>query len=306
VVNVNEVIYFGYELELLEANIAEHRPHMNRIIVAECQVTTTGWPKPLFAKDNWSRFEKYDVEHMEIPVSLYNKITPSTDDPALPLEGRMIYQDKFKNVYAHPRVLDGADWIYHCDTDENIYSRVWDELKAFLGEHPDLHFVSHFAREAYGHVNTSLNKRNVYRLLRAKEGFDVRNPKFPIRQPRHLYSNRYLGNHYFACFSRPEEFYWKWMNRTWSWGKYGNNPPTWSEVESEVKDFMKYSGSFHKQQTDHPLLGYIKESVPDGYYNPETIRSLEALPAYMQEHIEDFPRIVDGVCIPSKYMGGVL
>jgi len=304
-VKITEVVYFGYELELLEANIAEHRPNVDRLIIAESQVTTTGWPKPLFAREHRSRFEKYDVEFMEIPVDIYNKIVPSTDIPDLPIEGRMIYQDKFKSVYTHPLVLDGADWIYHCDTDEIIYERKWNEIKEWLAAHPDLHFVAHWAKEAYGHVNTRFRRRVVYRLLRAKDGFDVRNPKFPKPQPRAIITEDFLGNHYCACFSRPEEFYWKWLNRTWHWGKYGDNPPSWSEVESEVKSFVKNWGSFHKQQTDHPLLSYIKECVPDEKFEIDNIKSFESLPKYVQENIEAFPRIVNGVCVPSKYMMGV-
>ena len=303
-VNITEVVYFGYELELLEANIAEHRPHVNRLIIAESQVTTTGWPKPLFAKDNWSRFEKYDVEHMEIPVDGYRQIKPSTDHPDLPLEGRMIWQDKYKSIYTHPRVLDNADWIFHCDTDEVVYARKWDFIKEFLGAHPELHFAALKAKEAYGHVNTRLNRREIYRFLRAKDDFDVRNPKSPVRQPRAMMSDEFLGNHYFACFSRPEEFYWKWLNRTWYWGEYGDSPPAWKEVESEVKDFVKHWGSFYKQKTNHPLLSYIKEAIPDDLdsYEPSRIKTLDTLPKFIQENIENYPRIVDSVCIPSKYM----
>jgi len=307
-VNITEVIYVGYELELLEAHIAEHRPYVNRIVVAESAVTTTGHKKPMYVKDNWSRFEKYDVEHAEIPSDLFGKVTQSSEEAGVLediIEWRFQGQDKYKKEYMHPRVLKNADWIFHGDVDEIIREDAWPIIKKDLGANMGWNHASMNLYNSIGYVNVSaLKKTQPYRWCRAANGFSVANPKFPIRQPRGIIGTGVVGWHFFSCYSRPEEFYWKMLNRPWTWGTYGDDIPTLEEAVSKIRSILDKQGEWYKLDVTDPLLKYITKElvIDDPAFFANRVFEISKLPKCIQNNIDRFSRVEGNRGILSRYM----
>lgn len=301
-VSINEVIYFGYELELLEAHIAEHRPYVNRLIVAENSVTITGHKKPLYAKDNWSRFEKYDVEYVEMPAAGFNTVTQSTEEEATKtgaVKWRFQGQDKYKKEYMHPNAIEGADWVLHSDTDEILFADKWGQIKE--GLNPAWNHASMKLVGAAGHINVKIGKKTFpYRWARAKEGFSVANPKHPVRQPRGEIPAGTVGTHFFACYSRPEEFYWKFVNRPWMWTTYGDDIPSLEEGCTIIEKYLQNWGSFYKTSPDNPLLKYIKTLVPDDPDFWTSYLETEEKYEYIRENIRLFPHVKNGRAIRAS------
>jgi len=277
---ITEVVYFGFELELLEAHIAEHRQHVDRLIVAEQQLTSTGYPKPLFARDNRSRFEKYDVELVEVPTDGYQKIVPETNRPGFPFEGRLIHQEKIKKRFMHPIVRSGVDYVLHSDTDEIITE--WDKVKATLDEGKGINdHVGIGLTETSGYVNVKSGHRDVYRFARAVEGFD---PSHALKSLPRGFVAGHCGWHFSMCCSRLEEYYWKWLNRTDDWGSYGDTPPTLLAALPKLSWYLSNMGP-----TTDPMLIFAGKhfAVP----TPENVVELSDLPSFIGENINLFPHI---------------
>lgn len=281
--HIAEVIYFGFELELLEAHIAEHRPHVDRLLVAEAPLTSTGYPKPMYARDNRSRFEKYDVELVELPVDQYRRLIPETNRPGFPLDGRLTPQEKIKKRYMHSKLLGSADWILHNDTDEIISDvGAWDNIRERLSANQHWAHVALVIREVTGYVNNRVGTRHVYRFVRATDDFD---PAYADKRlPRGLISDEPIGWHFHMCCSRPEEYYWKWLNRTDDWGSYGSIPPSIENVLPKIREYLPNLGD-----TTDPVLAFVKKHFP-----LVDVIQFDDLPIFISGNIHKFPHVVNG------------
>lgn len=201
---ITEVIYFGFELNLLEAHLEQHKNIMDHIIVVECGRTTTGVPKPLLFEENKERFNKYNVEHIILPDSTY------------PIETKTFLEFKHqdpngKNII-HPYASFNADWVFHNDTDEILEPVCWTLGAAKLRVLTDeVKCVHHHLDQRSPFVNLTFGKFHVHRIYRS--GDKISAPKQVKRSP--LVDRDYAGWHFTNCFSTPEEIYWKIKCRNW-------------------------------------------------------------------------------------------
>jgi beta-1,4-mannosyl-glycoprotein beta-1,4-N-acetylglucosaminyltransferase len=58
---------FCHELDVLEVRLHALAPYVNRFILAECEETHSGNPKPLYYQENKARFADFDITHVVIP-----------------------------------------------------------------------------------------------------------------------------------------------------------------------------------------------------------------------------------------------
>lgn len=59
---IYDLVMVNSELDWLEIRLNELHRHVDYFVVLESATTFTGRQKPLFVKDNWSRFEKFDKQ----------------------------------------------------------------------------------------------------------------------------------------------------------------------------------------------------------------------------------------------------
>jgi beta-1,4-mannosyl-glycoprotein beta-1,4-N-acetylglucosaminyltransferase len=58
---------FFNELDLLEVRLHALSPFVDRFVLAECPLTHSGNPKPLFFEENKARFDGFDITHVIVP-----------------------------------------------------------------------------------------------------------------------------------------------------------------------------------------------------------------------------------------------
>lgn len=204
---VTEIIYFGFELNLLEAHLHQHQGLMDHTIVVECGHTTTGVPKPLLFEENKARFDKYNVEHIILPDETY------------PIETKTFLEFKHqdpngKNII-HPYASFDADWVFHNDTDEIIGTIEWNIGKVRMNTFTEeVQCVHHHLDQRSPYVNALYGKFHVHRIFRA--GAKIPAPKSVKRMELiEDGDQRMAGWHFTNCFSNPEEIYWKIKTRNW-------------------------------------------------------------------------------------------
>lgn len=278
-VKITEVIYYGFESELLEAHLAEHRPYVDRMIIAEAACTTTGYPKPLFAKDNWSRYETYDVEHIEIPSSLYKPVI------APPWGTNFRIQDSYKKRYVHPKVCAGADWIFHNDTDEIMANDSWPIIREKLGQNPQWRAAQGYPKLMYGFVNLKAKSRDrhSWRWFRSTQDYDLCYLKGLPRGA--IAPTGALGWHFHNCYSTPEDLYWAAWNRLEWWDGPVNVPDM-----AFWRDIFAKRGQVYKEPNSAVMASIKAFLINDA---PEFIQNrlipIASLPKYIQDNIQLFP-----------------
>jgi hypothetical protein len=229
----------------------------------------------MYARDNRKRFENYDVELVELPTDEYRRLIPETNKPGFPMEGRLTPQEKIKKRYMHEKLKDGADWVLHSDTDEIITNWAFD-LK------PEWTHAALLLNEMSGFVNVRDCIRHVYRFVNTVGTFD---PAYAAKDlPRGLVSQAPIGYHFHMCCSSPEEYYWKFMNRTDDWGYYGNAPPTLEEGTHKIKNYLP-----NMVPTTNPLLKFVGKHFP--VPTVDNVVDLAELPKFIRENIRLFPHV---------------
>lgn len=284
---ITEVIYYGFESELLEAHIAEHRPHVKRIIVAESSITTTGYPKPLFFQENKKRYEKYDVEHVVIPPLN----TPVVSDKEQEWGTQFRIRDSAKRLYMHPIASKGADWVFHNDTDEIVKPEAWPLIQESLSSPEKKNWVAGqlYPTLLFCHVNVVGKWREKWnwRWYRAGAGDHIKNElKGKPRGPIITTSGAW---HLHNCYSSPEDLYWAAWNRLEWWDGPKNVPDMdfWRLIHSSRGQVYKIKETSRRMEIVNGLLIFddpariAKESI--------AIITLDKLPKYVQDNIHKFP-----------------
>ena len=205
-----EVIYFGFELDLLEAHLENHQHHGGRIIVVECEHTTTGVPKPLMFKENQDRFARFNVEHVVFPGSTFPIQTKTFNE--------FKHQDSNAKKLMQRYLSLEVDWIFHSDTDEILDRASLARMPNFLeAMDSDTRCVHHHLLQRSPYINIDAGIFHVHRIHRA--GADFVYPKAVKRQGIPDTETNYGGNpigwHFTNCFSNPLELYWKIKTRNW-------------------------------------------------------------------------------------------
>lgn len=99
-----DTFLFFNELDLLEIRLNALAPYVDRFVLAECPITHSGKPKPLFFKENKDRFKDFDITHLIVPVT----------------EGTSWVLEHYQREYLMNGLLDvsGEDIILLSDMDE--------------------------------------------------------------------------------------------------------------------------------------------------------------------------------------------
>lgn len=65
---VDTFLFFN-ELDLLEIRLHALAPYVRKFVLAECPITHSGKPKPLFFQENKERFKDFPIEHLIVPIT---------------------------------------------------------------------------------------------------------------------------------------------------------------------------------------------------------------------------------------------
>ncbi len=67
---IYDFFLFGHELDTLEIRLHELYEYVTLFLIAESETTFSGKRKPLYLKENWSRFAKYHDKIRRVEVNL--------------------------------------------------------------------------------------------------------------------------------------------------------------------------------------------------------------------------------------------
>jgi hypothetical protein len=246
---ITEVIQFSNELDLLEAHLEHHRPWGWRTVIAESDRTVMGTPKALYFEANKERFERFDVEYLQIPGDIFK-----------PAAGYRQFRDNdwLKERWMHENFDPKNPWLIYADTDEIITEQPAD--------FEDVDYVSFVIDERTAQVNRRTRHwPEVYRLHRSDITVEQ------LVNPR-LLRRKCLGRgwHFMNCPSRPEDMLIKAQCRHW----YFNVPRP--EDAPGVEHFRSLFG----QDVDY-ITGKKIE-------NSQVVTTRE-LPRWMQQNLHLFP-----------------
>ena len=263
--SLTEIIYFGFELDLLEAHLSQHNPFIDRLVVVECAKTPGGLDKPLLFKENKERFESYNVDYMFLPPEIYPNITKDNVE--------FIRQERPAKEFVNSKFYGKTDWIWHNDTDEilNIetLASLEDRLRAMPKETQSIHY--HLDQRS-PLVNAKYGIFHVHRLFRSLE--KIPSPKH-VKRSALLPEGELAGWHFTNCFSSAEELFWKAKCRNWIVGD-------WSlEDCREAFAWGAYRLKYHSGFKELAAL------VP----NPDEIKptTLMDLPFFILDNLQKYP-----------------
>lgn len=208
--NLTEIIYFGFELEMLHAHLQAHHPFVNHTIVVECPNTTTGIPKPCLFNENKSKFSKFNIEHIILPASTFPIATQTYNE--------FKHQDNNWKKTMQPYASFGADWVWHNDTDEILSETFLFSFRSTLNEvGPEVRTINYHLSQRSPYVNMFNGIFHVHRMHRAGPDYvypkDFRRVTFPDTETNG--GRNEIGWHFTNCFSNAEELYWKVKCRNW-------------------------------------------------------------------------------------------
>lgn len=190
---VVEVINFLHELDLLEAHIAEHRKFIDKIVVVESEVTYSGMPKPLYFHENRKRFEKYDVHHEIVPVSMFEPI-PGNYGP----EQHKKWFDARRNNrerqqhHIFTKYKTGFDYLCNTDTDEIWAECKWPVIKNLMEQ--DMMYISPMVRIFFYFADAQAKRQDFWRITNTKMSTHVRQ-----RNTKRSSTNEDVGWHFTTC-----------------------------------------------------------------------------------------------------------
>ncbi len=76
---IYDFFLFDHELDILEIRLYELYDHVTLFLIAESDQTFSGKPKPLYLKENWSRFAKYHDKIRRVEINLTDTKSHKTD-----------------------------------------------------------------------------------------------------------------------------------------------------------------------------------------------------------------------------------
>lgn len=250
--SVTEIIYFCNELDLLEAHLEHHRPWGWRTVIVESELTLVGTPKPLYFRENKSRFDRFDVESICLPPELVKPVTPK--DPYREFRDN----DWRKRFFIQENFNAKNKWILHGDVDEIIAQKPCD--------YDDVDYVSFLLDDRKAQINLRVrHTAHVWRMVKASL------PSNLLARPKGAKAKSLRGGwHFTNCPSSPDEILPKAQCRFWY---FGVDRP---EDIPDVNHFKKMFGKPYDYITGKLLT------------NSQIIPTSE-LPPYMQNNLEKFP-----------------
>lgn len=277
---LTELITFCHELDLLEAHLVESQHIMNRIIVRESKVTYTGVEKPLYFKENESRFSKYNIEYQEIPAEVFVKIPFN-----YPKEEQKLWFATRRNnrevskTFGWNDTRRGANWIFVMDTDEII-----DRNKFYMLEEAfrsDFRYVILRLQTGRYFMNARGSKKEEYRICRG----DCDTHFVQKGLPRGT-TPRVVGWHFTNCYLTAKEQYLKAQGIAQSIGFSVESVPSVEEIQMDLDNLVE---PFIKKPMDWAeILSY---------------KDLSWCPEYVRDNPERFPWYKKETFLSNSGMG---
>lgn len=260
---VSEFIFILDELELLEAHLETHKHFGWNTYICESQYTVSGFPKPMYFKDNETKFSRFEYTYVEIPFQIYKKAEG-------PEQAKIFTRDNdwAKRHWLHNNIKIKTPWAMHNDVDEIFYPDEFGRWSFMLDQ--DYHWLHHSLQNYVGKVNfKNFYCPQVYRLYRPDRG--LIGPKGCKRTG--INNMKPIAWHFNSCFSTPEQLRNKALNRAWY---YGLMSPL------EVPD-IEYFKFLMEENKDKPFDPITRTEIPG------RIVELSVLPKWMQNNIGLFP-----------------
>lgn len=277
---LTELITFCHELDLLEAHLTESQHFIDRIIIRESRVTYTGWEKPLYFKENESRFSKFNIEYEEIPPDAFEFIPFSypVEEQRKWFNTRRQNREKSKS-YGWDGVRKGADYVFVMDTDEIIDRNKFHMLEAAFLSKPQYALLRLQTGRYF--MNARGSKKEEYRITRG----DMPTHFLIKGQPRGT-TPTVVGWHFTNCYLTAEEHHLKAQGIAQSIGYSITTVPTVAEIERDIK--LKIEPFIHKPMDWAEILSY---------------KDLSWCPEFVREHPERFPWYTDDTYLNNSGMG---
>lgn len=264
---LTEVITFCHELDMLEAHLEEHKNFVDRTIIRESKITYSCVEKPLYFKENESRFSRYNITYEEVPVDYFNKIPFSypAEEHKKWFNLRRDNRERSKR-WKWDEARKGAGYVMVMDTDEIIAESKFDLLKREALNGTAIHVLLRLMGLSY-FVNGRCSKKEEYRIVRGDQLTHYRE-RGTVRGG----TSELVGWHFSNCFKAPEDHWLKMTGLCHSLGKSVAQVPSVREIKKSMDNLIE--PALKKKMNWAEIL-----STTD----------LSYLPKFMQAHPEKFP-----------------
>lgn len=264
---ITEVITFCHELDLLEAHLEEHKNFVNRTVIRESAVTYSYVEKPLYFKENESRFSRFNIEYQEVPVDYFNKIPVSHDpkDHSIWHMARRDNRERSKR-WQWDDLKKGADYVFVMDTDEFICEDKYPTLEKEALSNGEVFIVLKLMGFHF-FVNGRCSSKKEYRIVKADQDTHYR-----IRGTKRGGTNKTVGWHFSNCFLTPEEHKLKITGLCHSLGMSPSQVPSVEEIRNRLNNLIE------------PTM-----NTPLNWAAILSNTNLSYQPKFIQQHPEKFP-----------------
>lgn len=276
---ITELIHILNEMDLLEAHLEEHKGLFERTIIFESQTTLFGKKKPLNFLDNKKRFERFDVEFVEIPYSIFE---PKTNHPDTDPYRQFRDLDWRRKFWVEDNVKITSKWSYHSDCDEIIDASKFDGWRDMFNE--DLEMVSFKMSNRLLWINHQTGPWSGHRFTRT--GLNPGNAKGLRRRETAPELGR-VGWHFCNCYLDLDELRLKQSTRFWYWPNgQERSIPEMEQLREERKDPIT-AQQYHQ---DDGKVGPVEDCTKWMFQNIHLFPVLTSLPKLTTEQIEAMRR----------------
>lgn len=159
---ITEIISVHNELDLLEAHLEEHKNLVQRTIIAESGTDIAGRDKPLYVRDNLSRFDRFDIELVEMPGHLNEKMKPGVETHYRTFRTN----DATRREWNHTQHNINTTWVLNIDADEILDQKHFDEwVPALLDS--DFQKADITMKQYMHQVDCKTSNRQAWRFFRS-------------------------------------------------------------------------------------------------------------------------------------------
>jgi hypothetical protein len=270
---ITEIISFHNELDLLEAHLEEHKNLVQRTIIAESRTDVAGREKPLYARDNLSRFDRFDIELVESPAHLNEPMLPDTETHYRTFRSN----ENARRTWNHTQHNINTTWVLNSDVDEILDPKHFDEWLPGLLDSDDQKACI-FLRQYMHQVDCRAGHQNAWRFFRSDLSPEqIRAGAHKKVKKRRLHSatdGGMIGWHFTNCAATAKDIWEKAKVRPWLFKvDRPEDVPGIEHFESLMGKqvyFMKYPA--------RPLPRWRKEDPKN-------------LPVWMAANLDKFPTI---------------
>lgn len=265
---ITELITFCHELDSLEAHLEEHKNFVYRTIIRESKVTYSYIEKPLYFKENESRFSRFNLTYQEVPVEEFTPIPrsyPKEEHGHWSLMRR--HNRERSKSWLWDKTRKRADYVFVMDTDEFVSENRFHMLEKCLSEKP-AHVVLKLLGLSY-FINGRCSKKQEYRIVRADRPTHVRERGLDL--PRGT-TEQTVGWHFSNCFLKPEDVWLKITGLCHSLGMSVDQVPSAEQIKLDLDNYIE--PVLKKKMDWAQILSYT---------------DLQYQPKFVQRHPELFP-----------------